>query len=80
MKRSSRIQLYELASEHTVVRWQWPHSRLWMIMLEPQMSQEAFDSWLEQLQGYVVARTELPLFDFDSMQSNQDTNTIGLKE
>ena len=26
---SSSAQLYELASEHTVVRWQWPHTRLW---------------------------------------------------
>ncbi len=42
MRRSSRVQLYELASEHTIVRWQQSHSRFWMLLLEPQMSREEF--------------------------------------
>ena len=35
-------------------------------MLEPEMSREEFDRWLEQLQTYIVARTRLPLMDIDS--------------
>jgi membrane protein YdbS with pleckstrin-like domain len=70
IKRSSHIQLYELASERTVVRWQWSHSRLGTMMLTPQMSREEFDRWLEQLQGYIVARTGLSLMDLDSYESN----------
>jgi hypothetical protein len=65
LQRSSGVHMYELASEHSVVRWQWPYSRLWRMMLEPEMSREEFDRWLEQLQTYIVARTRLPLMDTD---------------
>jgi hypothetical protein len=73
-QRSSRIQLYELASEHSVVRWQWSHSRLWTTMLEPEMSREEFDRWLEQLQGYVMVRTSLPLMDLDAHEERKSTS------
>ncbi len=66
IRKTSRTQNYELVSEHTVVRWQWPHSRVQLLTLEPQMSQEEFEHWLEQLQHYIAARTKLPLLDLDA--------------
>jgi len=63
---SPRVQNYELAGEHKVVRWQELRSRRWMLSIEPQMSQEEFDRWLEQLHGHIVAHTGLPLLDLDT--------------
>jgi hypothetical protein len=70
-QRSSRIQLYEVASEQSVVRWQWSHARFWRMALEPEMSREEFDRWLEQLQSYVMVRTGLPLLDLDAQEEKK---------
>ncbi len=80
VKRSSRVQLYELASEHAVVRWQWFRSRLWMMILEPQMSWEEFDRWQEQLQDYVMKRTGLSLVDLDVVQGNHHRSATRAEE
>jgi hypothetical protein len=68
-KRSSRAQVYERASEQTVVRWLWPHSRFQMFTTEPEMSQQAFDTWMEHVNGYVNAQTHLPLVELDTADS-----------
>ena len=70
-QRSSRTQLYEVASEQSVVRWQWSHARFWRMTLEPEMSREEFERWLEQLQSYVMVRTGLPLLDLDAQEEKK---------
>jgi hypothetical protein len=65
LKGASRIQVYELASEQTVVRWVWSRSRFQIFTTEPRMSQEAFDAWMEHLHGYVEAQTNVPLIELD---------------
>lgn len=64
-QKSARAWVYELASEQTLVRWQWPRSQKWKIV-EPAMTQEEYNCWLDELQRYVMARTELPLLEFDA--------------
>jgi hypothetical protein len=68
LKGVSRMQVYELASEQTVVRWSWSRSRFQSFTTEPRMSQEAFDAWMEHLHGYVEAQTNLPLMELDIAQ------------
>ncbi len=64
-KKNSRSQIYELASEETVVRWIWPHSRMMTFTGENNMSQQEFDVWMEQVNGYVENRTGLELMELD---------------
>lgn len=53
---------YELANEHTIVRWsQSPRRRLFKI--EPTMNEQQFEQWHEQLRGYVVGKIGLPLVE-----------------
>jgi hypothetical protein len=62
------IQYYELASEHTLVRWQWQHALTTNYVTNPAMDQETYDHWQEQFLGYVVARTGLPLHNLDAVE------------
>ncbi|MHB8597960.1 MAG: hypothetical protein ACYDER_14240 [Ktedonobacteraceae bacterium] len=66
LKRNSRAQVYELASEQTAVRWLWPHSRFQMFTTEPEMSQQAFGAWMEHVNGYIEEQTHLPLMELDT--------------
>jgi hypothetical protein len=68
LKRNSRPQVYELASEQTVVRWIWPHSRLQVFTAEQGMSQQEFDVWMEHLNGYANAQTHLSLMELDTAE------------
>jgi hypothetical protein len=61
--RASRLQRFELSDAHIVVRWQYLAYQI--IEVEPKMSREELDRWMEQLNGYVAARTGLPLVDLD---------------
>lgn len=67
-RRASRMQTYELASTQTVVRLQWPHSRFQTFATEPEMSQQAFDAWMEHVNGYIAAQTHLPLMELDAAE------------
>ena len=67
-KAVSRRQVYELASEQTVVRWLWSGSRFQMFTTEPRMGREAFDVWMERLNGYIEAQTSLPLMELDTAE------------
>ena len=71
LKRSSRPQVYDLASEQTAVRWIWPHSRFQVFTAEHDMSQQAFDAWMEHLNSYVNAQTHLPLMELDTAEEQQ---------
>jgi hypothetical protein len=62
----THTQTYELASEQTVVRLPRLQSHLQMYTMEPKMSREEFEGWLDHLQGYVVERTGLTLMDLDT--------------
>jgi hypothetical protein len=53
---------YELVSEQTIVRWGQPKT-LRLLQVEPSMDQQQFERWHEQLRGYVVGRTGLPLVE-----------------
>lgn len=53
---------YELVNEHTIVRWLQP-KRLNLLQIEPAMDQQQFEQWQEQLRGYVVKKTGLPLVE-----------------
>ncbi|MBA2284714.1 MAG: hypothetical protein H0W02_04470 [Ktedonobacteraceae bacterium] len=47
---------------------QWPHSRFQTFATEPEMSQQAFDAWMEHVNGYIAAQTHLPLLELDPAQ------------
>lgn len=65
--RRSKVEIYELVGDNTVVRWQWMHNRLRFMNTEPKMSPEEYDRWMEQMTGYIIERTGLPLLDLDSL-------------
>ena len=67
-KRNARARVYELASEQTAVRWQWPHARFQVFTTEPEMSQQAFDAWMEHVNGYIEEQTRLPLMELDTVE------------
>jgi VanZ family protein len=60
--RTRKTVQYELVSEQTIVRWGQPKS-LKILQAEPPMNQQQFEQWHEQLRGYVVERTGLPLVE-----------------
>jgi hypothetical protein len=60
--RTRKAVQYELVNEHTIVRWGQP-IKLTLLQTEPAMSQQQFEQWHEQLRGYVVERTGLPLVE-----------------
>ncbi|GCE31459.1 hypothetical protein KDA_69430 [Dictyobacter alpinus] len=64
----SKIQIYELTGDNTVVRWQWPHNQLRFQKTDPTMTPKEHDRWMEHLSGYIVERTGLPLLDLDEEQ------------
>lgn len=59
---NKKVRIYELASGQTVVRWQGV-ARIKYMDTEPRMDQQQFDQWQEQLKGYVVEKTGLPLIE-----------------
>lgn len=64
--RRSKVEIYELVGDNTVVRWHWMHNRLRFMTTEPKMSPEEYDRWMEQMTGYIIERTGLPLLDLDT--------------
>ncbi|GCE31583.1 hypothetical protein KDA_70670 [Dictyobacter alpinus] len=65
-QRSTRNRYYELASQQTVARWLVNRNHFSFITTEPKMSQEQYENWLQALDGYITARTQLPLLDLDT--------------
>ncbi|GCE08398.1 hypothetical protein [Dictyobacter aurantiacus] len=61
----AKTEIYELVGDNTVVRWNWQHNRLRFVYTDPKMSPDEYDRWMEQLIGYVIERTGLPLLDLD---------------
>ncbi|GCE22482.1 hypothetical protein [Dictyobacter kobayashii] len=62
----AKLEIYELVGDNTVVRWHWMHNRLRFVNSEPKMSPEEYDQWMEQMTGYIIERTGLPLLDLDT--------------
>ncbi len=60
--RTRKAVQYELVNEHTIVRWLQP-KRLNLLQIEPAMNQQQFEQWQEQLKGFVVEKTGLPLIE-----------------
>ena len=61
--------VYELVSTQTIVRWVWVHPRIASLLkTEPRMSRDEYDRWMAHLQGYIVARTNLPLLNLDAVE------------
>lgn len=69
LKGFSRVQIYELASEQTVVRLPRLYPRFQMFTTEPPMSRPAFDAWMEHLNGYIEVQTHLSLMELDTAYS-----------
>jgi hypothetical protein len=70
----AKLQIYELAGDHTVVRWHWLHTQLRFVTTDPPMTPDEYEHWMTQVTGYVIARTGLPLLDLDDPHVAQRDN------
>jgi hypothetical protein len=59
------VQIYDLVSVQTIIRWQWQHTITQRSQPWPRMSQQAYDNWKQQVVNYICTRTHLPLIDLD---------------
>ena len=71
----ANVHIYELAGDHTVVRWHWLHVRRF-ITTEPSTTSDEYERWMSQLSGYVIERTGLPLLDLDLDEVGQGQEGI----
>jgi hypothetical protein len=65
------MQFYELSNEHTVVRWANMPART-LFQRRGSMAQVEYRRKVQALLSYIVARTELPLYDL-SLSSGANT-------
>ncbi|GCE08253.1 hypothetical protein KDAU_55820 [Dictyobacter aurantiacus] len=67
LSTSKHDRYYELASPQRIIRWRYQSRRAPQMTTQPELDQQAYDRWHQQLLGYIQARTNLPLVDLDSV-------------
>ncbi|GLV55427.1 hypothetical protein KDH_22710 [Dictyobacter sp. S3.2.2.5] len=65
LSTSKHARYYELASPQRIIRWRYQPRLAPQMTTRPELDQQAYDRWHQQLLGYIRERTSLPLVDLD---------------